>query len=445
MMCHVNALAIKLLVKNVTGLKTFHHSKSSLARTVVSHNLIADRNHNRRSDTEYTLKSYKLNFSMYGAENPTRVSIPAVDFRSDTVTRPTQEMRQAMFEAEVGDDVMEEDPTVKILEKKVAALCDKEAGLYVSSGTMGNLVAIMAHTAHVRGADIIVGSKCHIVRYEQGGAAQIGGVTLNVVPNNPDGTFDIDEMLTQIHEGEHDVHYPVTALICVENTHNACGGRILPLSWLSSIVEIGKEKNIPLHMDGARLFNAVVAQGVSAAEITRGFSSVSICLSKGLGAPVGSVLVGSQDFIKKARRIRKVLGGGMRQVGVIAAAGLYAVENNIKRLAEDHYNTLTLANAIAELKSDLVKVNLEVVETNILFIYFDNSQLTPEEFCSRMVKVTEEERNALGDNDVCAVQMFSMDSFSARIVLHSNLTARDVKLAMKKFQFVIKEFMSRTL
>ncbi|XP_075230469.1 uncharacterized protein LOC142329673 isoform X2 [Lycorma delicatula] len=387
--------------------------------------------------TTYSRDQVK-NFSMYNSQNEV-ASVHPVDLRSDTVTKPCRKMRKAIAEAEVGDDVMQEDPTVNELERTAAKMLGKEEALYVSSGTMGNLVSIMAHTDHMRATDIIVGDKSHIFCYEQGGAAQVAGVMFNTVKNKPDGTFDLDEVEERIHLDSHDVHYPTTALICVENTHNKCGGRVLPYEWLQKVVEYAKERKIPLHMDGARLFNAVIQSGVSAAEITKGFDSVSICLSKGLGAPVGSILVGSKTFIKNARRYRKVLGGGMRQAGIIAAAGLYALKYNISRLAEDHSRTYEIAKTIADSKSDIIKVNLADVQTNILFMYFTSGKVTPDDFGLRMVTVTEKERQDLNGR-VCAVQMFSMDRHSARIVLHNCITAEDVELAIEKLKYVIKEF-----
>lgn len=245
-----------------------------------------------------------------------------VDLRSDTVTKPCMEMRQAMFTAEVGDDVCGEDPTVIRLEETAAKLLGKEAALFITSGTMGNLISIMVH-CNTRGCEIYVGEDSHIVAHEQGGSSQIAGVFVRTFLNNPDGTFDLNKVKEKIHD-PCDNHYAIPKMIAIENT---ISGKALPMTWINKVVEFSKKYNLKLHMDGARLFNAATALSLSASEITKEFDSVTFCLSKGLGAPVGSVLCGSKEFIKQARRVRKVLGGGMRQSGILAAAGLVAMVN----------------------------------------------------------------------------------------------------------------------
>jgi len=268
-----------------------------------------------------------------------------IDLRSDTVTKPTEGMRQAMATAAVGDDVYQEDPTVNQLEAEMAARLGKEAGLFVASGTMGNLVAILAHAG--RGDEMILGDLAHTFLYEGGGAAALGGVHPHPLRNSPDGTIPIDAIKDAIRED--DVHFPRTRLICLENTHNRCGGHPITPEYCDAVGELAHSRGIAVHLDGARLFNAAVALGVEPRALTRSVDSVMVCLSKGLGAPVGSVLCGTQEFIAKARRIRKIVGGGMRQAGILAAAGLYALEHHLDRLHEDHENARRLAAGIAEI------------------------------------------------------------------------------------------------
>ena len=270
-----------------------------------------------------------------------------IDLRSDTVTRPSPGMRRAMAEARVGDDVFGEDPTVRELEERMADRLGKEAGLFVASGTMGNLVAILAHAG--RGDEMIVGELAHTFLYEAGGASALGSIHPHPVPNLADGTIDIDRLRRAIRNPS-DPHQPPTRLICLENTHNRCGGVVLTAEYTDAVADLAHAEGISVHLDGARLFNASVATGIPPAELARGAESVMVCLSKGLGCPVGSVLCGERGFIERARRMRKLVGGGMRQAGIIAAAGIYALENNVERLAEDHENARRLAAGIAEIE-----------------------------------------------------------------------------------------------
>ena len=255
-----------------------------------------------------------------------------IDLRSDTLTQPTPAMRQAMANAEVGDDVFGEDPTIGRLEEKAAGRLGKEAGLLVSSGTQGNLVSLLTHCG--RGDEAIMGDQSHTFRYEQGGCAALGGIMPHLVRNQLDGTMSLGEIRAAIRGA--DIHAPRTRLICIENTHNRCGGVPLTVEYTQQVADLAHEHGLCLHIDGARLFNAAVALGVDACHLVRGADSVTICLSKGLGAPVGSVVCGSREFIHEARRARKVLGGGMRQAGIIAAAGIIALEQMVDRLADDH-------------------------------------------------------------------------------------------------------------
>ena len=268
-----------------------------------------------------------------------------VDLRSDTVTTPTPAMREAMYSAEVGDDVYGEDPTVNRLQALAAEKTGKEAGLFVTSGTMGNLAAVLAHCD--RGDEVILGNLAHTFLFEAGGISALGGVHSHQIPNQPDGTLALDDILAAIRPD--DAHFPVTRLICLENTHNRCGGVSLSVEYTRQVGELAHEHGLQVHLDGARLFNAAVAQGVSAAELAGPVDSVTFCLSKGLSAPVGSVLCGSGEFIHRAHRIRKQLGGGMRQAGVLAAAGIVALETMVDRLAEDHARARTLASRLQAL------------------------------------------------------------------------------------------------
>jgi len=283
-----------------------------------------------------------------------------IDLRSDTVTKPTAAMREAMAAAEVGDDQYGEDPTVNELEARAAELLGKDAAVFVASGTMGNLTAVLAHC--LRGDEVILGDEAHILWYESAGPATVGGVSPRTIRNQPDATFDLDELQAAIRENRDG--FPPTGLICVENTHNRCGGAVLPLAHLRDVREIADRHGLPVHMDGARIFNAAAALGVSAAEIASHVDSVQFCLSKGLAAPVGSLVAGSAEFITRVRRYRKLVGGAMRQSGVIAAAGLVAFETMIDRLPEDHRRAREIAGAIADLPG--FELDLDRVQTNIV-------------------------------------------------------------------------------
>lgn len=267
-----------------------------------------------------------------------------IDFRSDTVTQPSEAMRRAMASAEVGDDVFGDDPTVNRLEEVAAERVGKEAALFVASGTMGNLIAVLTHTNP--GDEILLGDECHIFNYEVAGNARIANVQAHVLRNRPDGTLDVAEIAAAVRGPN--IHTPRDPLLCLENTHNRCGGAALSITDMDALTGVAHEHGLAVHLDGARIFNAQAALGVPAARIARDCESVSFCFSKGLGCPVGSVLCGSEAFITEARRHRKMLGGGMRQVGILAAAGLYALEHNVDRLAEDHANARRLADGLRE-------------------------------------------------------------------------------------------------
>jgi threonine aldolase len=282
-----------------------------------------------------------------------------IDLRSDTVTRPSLAMRAGMASAEVGDDVYGEDPTVNRLEAMAARRLDKEAALFVCSGTQSNLLALLAHCE--RGDEYIVGQQAHTYKYEGGGAAVLGSIQPQPLEYQPDGTLDLDEVGAAIKPD--DAHFARTRLLCLENTQ---AGKALPLGYLGRAGEFARAKGLGLHLDGARIFNAAISLGVAVTEIGRHFDSVSVCLSKGLGAPVGSVLCASRELVARARRWRKVLGGGMRQAGVLAAAGIYALDHNVERLREDHENARALAEGLAAI--DGIEVAPDGAQTNMVHV-----------------------------------------------------------------------------
>lgn len=360
-----------------------------------------------------------------------------IDLRSDTVSKLNLEMRTAMFEAEVGDDVFGEDPTVNELERKASALTGKEAAIYVPTGTMSNLIAILAH-CEKRNSEIIVGSRSHIQLYEQTGAAQFGGINVTTVTDRTDGTFDLAEVDEKFRPD--DIHCPCTALICAENTHNVCGGKVLPQKWIDELAEFAARRGIPLHLDGARLWNASVHSGKSIAELSRPFQTVSLCLSKGLGAPYGSVLVGPSKFIRKARYLRKALGGGSRQIGVLAATGIYGIDHIFPKLKYDHIRTQRVANAIREMESpDITVTAPEDIHTNILMITCHNKKFNAEDFELRLRQVTEDELIDTEEANTTSVLIMAMSKKIARIVLHFNITDEQIEKAIKKIRYVIKE------
>ncbi|GAB4578329.1 MAG: low-specificity L-threonine aldolase [Anaerolineales bacterium] len=285
-----------------------------------------------------------------------------IDLRSDTVTLPTLAMREAMARAALGDDVYGEDPTVNHLQELAAHMLGKEAGLFVPSGTMGNLASVLAHCG--RGDEVILGHLAHTFLYEAGGIAALGGVHPRTVQNQPDGTILPEDLRAAIRAD--DAHFPPTRLIALENTHNRCAGAALPVSYGHAIRALADESGLKMHLDGARLFNAAVALGVSAKALAEPFDSVTFCLSKALCAPVGSVIVGSRAFIHRAHRVRKQLGGGMRQAGVLAAAGIIALETMVERLREDHARAQWLAGQLAELPGILLDSGLP--QSNMVYV-----------------------------------------------------------------------------
>ncbi|ADJ26605.1 Threonine aldolase [Dehalogenimonas lykanthroporepellens BL-DC-9] len=330
-----------------------------------------------------------------------------IDLRSDTITHPTPEMRRAMFEAEVGDDVFGEDPTVNRLEALSAEMTGKEAGLYTPSGTMSNLIAVLAHTR--RGDEIILGDRSHIFLNEAGGAAVFGGLSLRTVPNADDGTIELDVIEQAVRDDN--IHFPPSTLLCLENTHNFCGGAPLSAEYTRAAGETARQYGLKVHLDGARLFNAAVALKVTAAELCAPTDSVCLCLSKGLSAPVGSVLCGDRDFINRARKLRKMCGGGMRQAGVIAAAGITALETMTERLSEDHANARRLAEGLSRLSG----IEVEMPQTNIV-LFRPGSDAG--EFVNRA--------------ESAGVRLIAIDRRQARAVTHRMVTTEDIDEAVRR-------------
>jgi len=304
--------------------------------------------------------------------------MPQIDLRSDTVTRPTPAMRQAMATAEVGDDVFGEDPTVNRLQQMAADILNKQAALFVASGTMANIVSQMAHCG--RGDETILGDQAHVFFYEQGGAAAVGGIHPRTIPNQPDGTLSPADIEAAIRPDN--VHFPRTRLILLENTHNRCFGSPLRPSYMDAVESIARRHGLKIHVDGARIFNAAAALGLPAAELAAAADSVSFCLSKGLAAPVGSMVCGSRDFIERARRVRKVLGGGMRQAGVLAAAGILAIEQMVPRLPEDHDNARRLARGLAAIKG--LSLDLGRIHTNLVFFDVTGGRRSASDLADRL-------------------------------------------------------------
>jgi threonine aldolase len=333
-----------------------------------------------------------------------------IDLRSDTITKPTPAMRRAMAEAEVGDDVLGDDPTVIRLEQMAAARLGKEAGLFVASGTMGNLVSLLAQCG--RGDEVIVGDQAHTYIYEQGGMAALGGIHPRTVRNQPDGTLDLAEVRAAIR-GDN-IHFPRTRLITVENTQNRCGGAVLTPEYMAALGELARANRLLLHVDGARIFNAAVGLGVDVKELVRDADTVTFCLSKGLGAPVGSVVVGPRAFIAEARRMRKVVGGGMRQVGVLAAAGIVALEDMVDRLAEDHANASALVAGLAGVQG--IEAEPTPCRTNIIYFRVTHPAMNAGELEQQL--------------DSRGVRMMALDERRIRAVTNYHVTREDIDVAV---------------
>jgi len=340
-----------------------------------------------------------------------------IDLRSDTVTLPSPAMREAMYRAVVGDDVYGEDPTINRLQELAAERTGKEAALFVPTGTMGNATAVLAHAG--RGEAVMVGNQSHIYHYEVGGASTLGGSPMYVIPTDANGMLDLYKIETGISDGS-DEHAAPTALLCIENTHNRCGGTVLNLEQLEALTSLAHAHGITVHMDGARIFNAATALGVPVSTLAQQVDSMMFCLSKGLSAPVGSIVVGSREFFHKAHRMRKLLGGGMRQAGIIAAAGIVALEQMVERLAEDHEHCKQLAYGLADYSQ--IEIDVERVVTNIVNFAVLNTQqqrLTHEETMQFLTKAQEH-----------GVLMGTIGEGTIRAVTHYGLDAQDIQTAL---------------
>lgn len=346
-----------------------------------------------------------------------------VDMRSDTVTKPTEAMRAAMASAEVDDDVLGSDPTALRLETEMARIMGKEAALFVPSGTMGNLISVLVH-CDVRGSETILGDMSHILIYENGGISTLGGVHPRTVKTNKDGTMDLDLIEAAIRDPKGELYYPTTRLICLENSHANCGGRCLSVEYTDRVGELAKKHGLKLHIDGARIFNAATALGVPVDRLVQAADSVSVCLSKGVGAPVGTVIVGSKSFINKAKNLRKALGGGMRQIGVLCAAALVAVQENVKKLEEDHKKAKQLADGLNQITG--LKVDVSTVETNIVYADICESVNTT---ALKLSKNLEQH----------GILVMPEKASRVRIVIHHQISASDVQYTLSCIQQAVAE------
>lgn len=340
-----------------------------------------------------------------------------IDLRSDTVTLPTPAMREAMYRAELGDDVFHEDPTINRLQEMAAERSGKEAALFVPSGTMGNIAAVLAHAG--RGEAVILGDNSHMYHFELGGASTLGGSPMRIVRTDADGMLDLHQVQANISDGS-DEHSAPTTLLCLENTHNLCGGTVLSLEQVEALTSLAHTHALAVHMDGARIFNAAIALGVPVSTLVRTADSLMFCFSKGLSAPVGSIVVGNREFIRRAHSRRKVLGGGMRQAGILAAAGIVALEQMVDRLAEDHEHCQQLAQGLADYPQ--IDIDVKRVVTNILIFSLRNPQqhpLTEAETLQFLAKAQEH-----------GVLMLHIGQGKVRAVTHYGLDAKDITTAL---------------
>ena len=341
-----------------------------------------------------------------------------IDLRSDTLTNPTKAMRKAMSEAEVGDDVFSEDPTVNQLEKIAAERMGKEAAIFVPSGTMGNLISILSHCE--RGDEVILGDQSHIFLNEVGGLSALGGIHPHIIKNEPDGTLDLKTIEQKIRTS--DIHYPPTRLITLENTHNYCMGSPISPEYMRQVGNLAQKYNLKIHIDGARIFNAAIALKLDVKDLLCEADSVMFCLSKGLSAPVGSIVCGSKNFIHKTRKWRKMVGGGMRQSGHLAAAGIIALNDLTDRLKEDHSNAQKLAQGLARLKRIVLKP--ELIKTNIIFFSLEHSNIKPETFLENL--------------EAQGIKILMIHEGVFRIVLHREISETQVELVIKAMKEITK-------
>lgn len=354
-----------------------------------------------------------------------------IDLRSDTVTQPTQQMREAMYRAELGDDVYGEDPTVNRLQELAANITGKEAAILVPTGSMGNTAAVMAHVT--RGEAYIVGDQSHIYLNEQGSASTLGGSPPIVLKNDAGGMFDLQELQASIMDGS-DEHNAPTKLLCLENTHNFCGGTTLNVEQVDTLSKLAHKHNMLVHMDGARIFNAAIALGVPVKNLLHSVDSAMFCLSKGLSAPVGSVVVGDRSFIKRVHRVRKLLGGGMRQAGILAAAGLVALEQMVERLADDHKHASLLAQGLARLPQ--IEFDLERVQTNI--VIFSLRDETGQRYNATRTKAF------LSILQTQGVLMIQISADKIRAVTHYGISAEDIQTTLDSITLTLHRDHART-
>ena len=340
-----------------------------------------------------------------------------IDLRSDTLTQPTPAMRKAMANAEVGDDVFEEDPTLKKLELLAAKKTGKESALFVPSGTMGNLISVLSHCQ--RGDEVLLGDRSHIFLHEVGGMSALGGVHPRIIANSEDGTLPLPLIEQSIRHK--DIHCPPTQLICLENTHNFCQGSPLKPEYMENVAVLAEKYGLKMHLDGARLFNAAVALDLEVETLTRQVDSVMFCLSKGLSAPVGSLVCGNRDFIKRARKIRKMVGGGMRQAGHLAAAGLVALESLVDRLKDDHLHAKLLADKLTSIKG--IELDQTRVKTNIIFFKMSHPQINGDQF----IKQLEEK----------SIKILMTDPGVFRAVLHREVSREQVETVAKAIHSIL--------
>ena len=343
----------------------------------------------------------------------------SIDLRSDTVTLPPRSMLDAIASAHLGDDVFQEDPTINKLESLAAETMGKEAGLLVPSGTMANLTSILSHCD--RGSEVILGDQAHTFMYEAGGISAFGGIHSRQISNQPDGTLKLEDIEGAIRQDN--VHFPPTRLICLENTHNRCSGMPLTVEYTKNVAELAGDHGISVHVDGARIFNAATALGVNVRELSEPVDSVSFCLSKGLSAPVGSLVCGSKDFIAQARRNRKALGGGMRQAGIIAASGIVALTTMVDRISDDHRNARTLAKGIA--KIDGLSIALDTVRTNIVYFSLELHDIPGEVLVNRMSEL--------------GIDFFELSPHTYSLVTHADVDENDMETTLEAFKTVMED------
>ena len=346
------------------------------------------------------------------------ISSQNIDLRSDTVTLPSPDMLKAINSVQLGDDVFSEDPTVNSLQNKAADIMGKEDALLVPSGTMGNLVSILVHCA--RGDEVILGDQAHTFLYEAGGISAFGGIHSRQLKNNDDGTIDLDEIELSIRE--ENVHFPPTTLISLENTHNRCFGAALTPSYMSKVSEIAKRNNCRIHLDGARIFNASVALDLDVKELTKDVDSLTFCLSKGLSSPVGSIICGPTEFIKKARHIRKALGGGMRQAGIIARFGEFSLDNMIDQIKKDHKNANLLAEGLDSI--DEIDIDLEKIHSNIVYFKLEESKTS---LSSQLVQLMKDK----------GILFFEVSPNRYRLVTHYGIESNHIEIVLNTLNEIL--------